>query len=89
MRLLDYPIVPCTCGRESRDFTDLAVITEDDGALFRGKGVKKKGHKSKVVCMRKGCRGAWKSQRKYVKGLTRILNIQYLRIKKSEKEDHE
>jgi uncharacterized cupin superfamily protein len=80
----DYMIQDCTCGRKVYDFTDLAVIIEDDGAYFNGGGPRREGKKSKVVCMRAGCRGTWKSCKKYMKGLTRIFNNDY--IKKVRKE---
>lgn len=83
----DYIIIDCTCGRKKWDFTDLAVIYEEDGAYFNGSGAKKKGKKSKVVCMRKGCRGMWKSCKKYKDGLTRIWNNDYIRKIREEKKD--
>jgi hypothetical protein len=83
---VDYIINECTCGRRPRDYTDLAVIIEEDGVVYKN-SVGKKGGKSKVVCLRKGCVGTWKSKMVYASKLPRILNIEYIRMKQKEKEE--
>jgi hypothetical protein len=82
---IEYVFTPCTCGRAAYDFKDLAVIMEEDGLWYGGpKGTARVGGRSKVVCLRKGCKGAKKSARLYVAGLPRIMNFQYLAIKKEQ-----
>jgi hypothetical protein len=84
---VDFNIIDCACGRIARDYEDLAVIMEEDGMYYCGSGPIKKGGKSKVVCLRPGCYGAWKTHKQYMKKLRRILNIQYVRLKKQQDEE--
>lgn len=82
----DWDIAPCTCGRGPRDYSDLAVIAEEDGKAYK-RSTAKSSTKSKVVCLRSGCRGAWKTSNKYIKKLPRMLNIVYLRQKEKEEKE--
>jgi hypothetical protein len=83
----DFVINECTCGRVARDYEDLAVIMEEDGMHYKGSGSVQKGGKSKVVCLRPGCYGAWKTHKLYMKKLQRMLNIQYFRLKQKQDEE--
>jgi hypothetical protein len=83
----DYVMRACSCGRVIRDYTDLAVIIEEDGYCFRGNGTKRKEGKSKVVCLRPGCYGMYKTHKVYSKKLKRILNITYIRLKQQQDEE--
>jgi hypothetical protein len=79
----DYTFHPCTCGRVPHDFTQLAVIREEDGFHY-GHGAAEKVPRAKVVCMRPGCYGAWKTTKRYAKRLPRLFNLEYIRIKEKE-----
>lgn len=81
---LDFVFCECTCGRVRYDFADLAVIIEEDGKCFTGKGKARKSPKSMVVCLRPGCKGKKKSAKLFVDKLPRIMNFQYLQIKKQQ-----
>jgi len=83
LQSVDFIITPCSCGRDARDKTDLAVIMEEDGMTYQ-RSIGRKGGKSRVVCLRKGCRGTWKSKKVYMTKLVRILNIEYMRMKQKE-----
>lgn len=86
MSATNYVIRKCTCGREGWDHADLAVIAEEDKIVYkRSAGVA--STRSRVVCLRKGCSGSWKTSKKYIDKLPRILNIVYLRQKEKDRED--
>lgn len=81
---IDQVIIPCTCGRvRKHDRADLAVLIEEDGLSYRGNvtqvGMKSKS--SKVVCMREGCTGCWRSASAFIKKLPRIYAKEYMQSK--------
>lgn len=82
---------PCTCDRgagRTKDISDLCVITE-----FYKRG--KKGVRivsssfSQVVCMRPGCNGYFSTLAKYVDKIPKIPYNEWLRIKKSQKNNNQ
>jgi len=80
-----YPITDCTCGRKRKgDYTDLAVIIEEDGKAYVGYGtlVSVMKEASLVVCTREGCLGKWRSANKYVAKLPRLFMAEYNKMKK-------
>lgn len=67
-------ITPCTCGRKRHsDYTDLAVIVEQDGYGKDGRVCSS----SLVVCLRIGCGGMWRGNRPYIEKLPRMCFSDY------------
>lgn len=76
----------CTCGRAMQDYGDLAVIIESD-KTEQAYGIEYKT--CLVVCLRKGCVGAWRSSKKITEKHPRMLSVQYNQIKAEQKHEME
>jgi hypothetical protein len=81
----DKMVMPCSCGRIAYDRTDLAVIIENDHVPFNIERLGERAGWSKVVCLRMGCYGSWRSSRAYMERLPRIFNSEYLQQKEENK----
>ena len=80
----DIIYVKCTCGRnKATDKNDLVVILEEDGYGYHGniKMSPTKGPYSKVMCIREGCKGEWRSKKKYVAKLPRMSWLEFNTLK--------
>lgn len=60
-------IEDCTCGRKRYDLRDLASILEEHKTVFGSiKKVHSNGTWATIVCLRKGCKGKWRTHMRYI-----------------------
>jgi len=80
-----FIINKCTCGRKERDIKDLACILE-----YHKKNKLSMGNNSSlysdVVCLRTGCLGRWRTDRKYIDKIPLITLNEWQKLKKENRD---
>lgn len=79
--------IPCDCNRRRGDHSGLVVVMRNHNcSAFNGYHWTPSAY-SEVMCIRRGCRGMWRSKDKYVDHLPDMELMEAIKRREGEKEE--